>query len=462
MPRPPFEDETKFKFDTGGLAGLFGGPQAVSAFAQVHGVRYRRYLGWYNSPGGLEVAKKYGQLANSKLFDGIFPGPDLEPAELFELSGLQGPEYIAAHSGTILAGTGHMSRLFELECESVKPVDVPGRRTTPECVTIAQLSAVPPPEMQPRLLENRWPIIAFIPIAVSAATCALCAVYEDWYTFSLILVGMLSNGLSYYIVGRGRFVFVHSNPADGAPDGNGVFVAKHGPIVVLGPEGAVNSITRGKFEVNYGSAPYYHDIGSCAIVLCIQFLAQILLIPQSTLFGQVLFLISLAVSWAYNNYCGASFDVELFQRGVLREQILSNPVIKKYSLGTRTTMATFVLLVLKPNNAVLVLNTFLPNESKVWRIWKEAILAKLVGKQALYFNYSELHDGKLDGREITLDGSSVTLEDSEARLLQTLLGDAEAAQRGYEHYCAEGSADASKRPGVAHEFSAASSKSEYA
>lgn len=444
MPKPPFEDETRFKFDTGGLAGLFGGSQAVSAFAQVHGVQYRRYLGWYNSPGGIEVARKYGQLANSKLFDGIFPGPDLEPAELFELSGLQGPEYIAAHSGTILQETGHMGKLFEMVCEDVKAVDVPGRKTTPEKVTDVELSRVPPAEMQPRLLRNRWPIIALIPIAVSIATCALCAVYEDWYTFSLILVGILSNGFSYYIVGRGRFVFTHSIPAEGAPDGNGVLMSKHGPIIVLGPEGAVNSITRGRFEVKYSSAPYYHDIGMCAIVLSVQFLAQILLIPQSTLFGQVLFLISLAVSWAYNNYCGASFDVLLFQRGVLRDQILENPAMRRYTLGTRTTMATFALLILKPNNPAPILNRFLPNDSKVWKIWKDAIIAKVATNQPLYFDLTNLHQPDLGVDEL--------------KLLQTLLGDAEAAQRGYEHYCSE---SAHKRPTLAEHGSSNSEKSDY-
>ncbi|OBZ66307.1 hypothetical protein A0H81_13874 [Grifola frondosa] len=77
--------------DSSGVAGFFGGDEAVSAMATVHVYGGRKWLGWYNSPGSYEIAKRYGQLANSRFWDGLFPGINVDPAQLFELDGYKGP-----------------------------------------------------------------------------------------------------------------------------------------------------------------------------------------------------------------------------------------------------------------------------------------------------------------------------------------------------------------------------------
>ncbi|KIK21853.1 hypothetical protein PISMIDRAFT_103302, partial [Pisolithus microcarpus 441] len=73
-------DDAHFTLDTSGVAGVFGGEEAVSAMATVHVYQYRKWLGWYNSPGSYEIAKRYGRLATSKFFDGLFPGVHTDPA----------------------------------------------------------------------------------------------------------------------------------------------------------------------------------------------------------------------------------------------------------------------------------------------------------------------------------------------------------------------------------------------
>ena len=40
----------------------------------------------------------------------------------------------------------------------------------------------------------------------------------------------------------------------------------------------------------------------CAFLLLSQFIVQLLLVPQGTLFGQIMFLASFTVSWGYNVY----------------------------------------------------------------------------------------------------------------------------------------------------------------
>ncbi|KAG2141547.1 hypothetical protein BD769DRAFT_1314394, partial [Suillus cothurnatus] len=68
-----------FNLDVGGFAGFFGGDEAVSAMETVHLYRARRWTGWFNSPGSYSVGRHYGQLANSRFWNGMFPGPTIEP-----------------------------------------------------------------------------------------------------------------------------------------------------------------------------------------------------------------------------------------------------------------------------------------------------------------------------------------------------------------------------------------------
>ncbi|KAG2142553.1 hypothetical protein BD769DRAFT_1348918 [Suillus cothurnatus] len=45
--------------------------RSISAMTTVHLYHRRRWLGCYNSPGSYTVAKKFGQLANSRFWDGL-------------------------------------------------------------------------------------------------------------------------------------------------------------------------------------------------------------------------------------------------------------------------------------------------------------------------------------------------------------------------------------------------------
>jgi hypothetical protein len=416
-PRPL--DGTHFTLDTSGVAGVFGGDEAVSAMATVHVYESRRWLGWYNSPGSYQIAKRYGLLARSRFFDGLFPGVHTNPATLFELDGWKGPKFRAAHSGTIIEETSHLAALFMKECASLEGSEVAGRKTQSVGVTIAELKHVPEIATVPKRINAYSPVFASIPISVSLGTCVACAVFSDWFSFSMILLGIITSGISCLVIGSGEFTFTHPQPAKGSPPGDGILSSDTEIVLLKGAEGAVNSVTRGKFSLNFKSEPDYRNIGWCSVLLTIQFVAQLLLIPQGSLFGQLMFVASLGVSWAYNSWL-SSLDKEMIQREILINNVLEKPKLTKYLLGTRTTMVVFVLLVLQPEEPTKLLNELLPNDTKVWMKWKSTITERLLNKEELHFT--------------TTDWNHSGFTTDEKNLLETLLKDAQSAYDGFVQY----------------------------
>ncbi|OBZ66308.1 hypothetical protein A0H81_13873 [Grifola frondosa] len=112
-------------------------------------------------------------------------------------------------------------------------------------------------------------------------TAVACALVGDWWCFCCIVLGIVASGLSCFVIGSGRLQFSHPEPAQGAPRGDGMLILDQDVVLLRGEEGAVNSITRGRFALHFSSEPEYRNIGFCSMLLTIQFLAQLLLIPQA-------------------------------------------------------------------------------------------------------------------------------------------------------------------------------------
>ncbi|KAI0670690.1 hypothetical protein C8Q78DRAFT_140787 [Trametes maxima] len=431
-----------FDLDISGVAGFFGGDASVSAMATVHIYEGRKWLGWYNQPGSFEIAKRYGQLSRSRFWDALYPGVNVDPAVLFEFDGMEGPKFTAVRSGTVLPKTGHVAQLFVDECKdlpiALSPKDIPGTKTRvakPGFVTIADLPHAPHPVETPRQQRNAASALACIPILASIAACASCAVLHDWYSFASILIGIIASGVSCYVIGMGVLTFSHPEAAPGAPRGDGVMDSGGNELVVVrGEEKAVNSITRGCFSLEYDSKPQYHTIGASAMLLTLQFLAQLLLIPQGTLHGQILFLASLAFSWGYNSYL-SSLDKASIQRTILIDQVLriadKDAGMKKYELGTRTQMVVFTLLALAPAKETAlkkVLDDLLPNDTDVWNLWKAHVLPRIAAgfspDGTIILENHRLFPGPSG------DATS-SLSADECKLLNTLCEDANAAAMMY-------------------------------
>ncbi|KAG2069279.1 hypothetical protein BDR04DRAFT_1021897 [Suillus decipiens] len=429
-----------FNLDVGGFAGFFGGEEAVSAMETVHLYRARRWTGWFNSPGSYSVGKHYGRLANSRFWNGMFPGPNTEPTVYIGLDGKCGPMYFASQSGTFLKQTGHLAYLLMQRCKDQRAVVVEGRKTRANKVTILEMrdikfDAAAETSLTIHARDGFHKHVALLPIATSIATCIFCAWGDDWYCFSLILLGILINGISCFVIGSASIILQSVAPSKNAPPGDGMLMDGNHVIIVLGKEKNVLAVTQGKFQLDDEDAEInneYAAIGFCSLLLVIQFLTQLLLIPQGKLFGQVMFLTSFAVSWVYNLFL-SSMDKEYLQEELLVQALnLSEDRMKTYKLGTRTAAAVFACLALQPDceheewenrgfKPEEILRQFIPNDTHVWAVWRDQVLEQMKRRQ------STLQSFDLEA----CGGRIAAFNDADKNLLRDLLLDARSAYQQY-------------------------------
>ncbi|KAG2346425.1 hypothetical protein BDR05DRAFT_928725 [Suillus weaverae] len=426
--KPPLEIHPgNFSLNVSGVAGFFGGDEAISAIQTIHHYKARKFLGWYNSPGSWAVGKNFGKLAKSDLWDGLFPGPDEEPAKFFELDGKQGPKYIASRSGTILEHTGHLAYLImQMSKGELGRKVEEGRITKRNKITIIKTQRKPPDrEILP--CSRIQTFVAVLPIAVSFTTCALCGCTYDWFCFSMILLGIVSSGIFSVVMGSARLKLEGVNSASPAPPGDGMLMDGDNTVLLLGKEKDVATITRGRFILEYDRWPIideYNAIGLTSLLLVIQLLAQLLLIPQGTLFGQIMFLVSFAASWAYNLYLSA-INSEDIQEQLIREELhLKEEHMRTYIFRTRTSAAVFACLMLQPVDGLgfkpeIIIQNFMPNDTQVWGTWRKKVLEVMKTRDGS----KDTCDGllKMSSEEETKFG-----EDGQ-KLLKLLLEDARIA-----------------------------------
>ncbi|OJA11644.1 hypothetical protein AZE42_11655 [Rhizopogon vesiculosus] len=421
-------NKASFSLDTSGVMGFFGGEEALSAMATVHLYRGRRWLGWYNSPGSYTVAKKFGQLANSRFWDGIFPGPNPTPTEMFGLDGQQGPRFIGVLSGTDMT-TGHLAYLTTQKANETKEqIKIEGRMTLPVSVAVIGLDKVNLEHGgEVPTMKVYHALCAVIPIASSLATCIACAIVRDWLACGLIILGMVSSGLSCFVIGSGRLHFQLSEPSPYAPRGDGLLLMRNDVIILKGAERDVTSVTKAKLVLDMGHSEKFNTIGVCSLLLLLQFLVQLLVTPQATLFGQIMFVSSLAVSWAYNSFLSKErIQTELLWKALA----LDNPRITKLTFPNRGAQTAFTCFALyagvdtsKKSSSnfkpMKILERMIPNDTRVWIAWREH-----VAKQVL----SEKKDKSFKADEHVVED----LEDEEMQLLMQMLKDAEDGYRGYQ------------------------------
>ncbi|KAG6331341.1 hypothetical protein ID866_7744, partial [Astraeus odoratus] len=402
------------------MAAFFGGDVAVAAMTTLHLDPSRRWLGWYNSPGTYEVARRYGKIAKSRLLEGLFPGFPNNLATLLGLTDVKGAKYVGARNGTVLEETGAFAALLMKDCEvrlKSQEVVVKGRTTQPMGITVAELNHVPQGQAVLQRTRLYAPIAAALPILVSFGTAAACAWIQDWICFSMIVLGILANGISCLIIGSGEFIFQYPVPHTNTGSGDGILVSeKDKEIVVLkGSESAVNSITRGSYSFTFDTnIRNRRPIKWCCLLLVFQLMVQLLLIPQGSLFGQIMFIASLTSSWLYNLWL-SSWDRETTQRDVFVRGVLRAPRCTRYKLGTRTTAVVFTLLVLQAKDRK-IMDMMIPNDTPGWMKLKANILSRIENEEEIRFDKSFWEDPEVA---------------DDKKVLELLCKDAESAYQGY-------------------------------
>ncbi|KAG1800527.1 uncharacterized protein BJ212DRAFT_1212291, partial [Suillus subaureus] len=118
--------------------------------------------------------------------------------------------------------------------------------------------------------------------------CAICASVEDWLSFKMILLGMISSGITSFIMCTGKITLERLKPADGVPPGDGMLLSDNRIVILRGNEEDVNAVTKGKLRLKLKG-------GGCALLLCavialLQVTLQVVFIPFGSLPGQLVFL----------------------------------------------------------------------------------------------------------------------------------------------------------------------------
>lgn len=417
--------DSKFALNALEFVGLIGGTEVISVMTMIPLYRGRRWLGWYNTPGSLDIARHLSAFASS-----LQPRhyENISPATLLGLDSEVGPTFTAAFSG-METQTGHVGYLTierskEMgEKERDEWIPCKGTLSTPVILLDFQKTNL---ECPLPLLHIGHTLLALIPIVTSVATCLLCGFISDWYMFSVILVGIFTSGVASMVIGSGSLDLAFPMwPASGAPPGNGVFISENSVVIVRGDERTISAITRGKFRLVGGSKRWRVAIHLCSVLYLAECVAQFILIPQGTLFGQIMFIVSLSVSWAYS-YRLSSFKKQKLQAEVLFSK-LGKPNLRKFRVGTRPTTAVFACLLLfhgvrhlaSANEYDRILSALLPSTSRAWGIWREKVIRQLITQE---------DDTSLSHLAVTGDHE---LSPQESHVLQAHLGDAKEAFGAY-------------------------------
>ncbi|KAI6030095.1 hypothetical protein EDC04DRAFT_109559 [Pisolithus marmoratus] len=416
---------SKFVLNGTSVAGLLGGDEAMSTIALAQIYNRRRWLGWYNTPGSYVIGKRFRRLAHSIVSDShVNPGSGtgsemhIDPALLLQHDGWsKGPVFKAIYSGTTMLETGPLASLLMKKCIKDLGTVVNGRPTQPVNVTIVELEQKPSLRLQMKFHPSP-PTCAIIPIAISLITCAMCGLYGEWYAFSMILLGILARGLTCVFIGSGELVFDHPKPADGSPPGDGILGCEGELVLLKGKEDVVNAVTRGRFFFSFRSKHACWTVELCSHLLIFQAIAQLIIVPQSKLFGQLMFAVSIATSWVYNLWFQSIDKTKIRQQ--IFDDVLGSPNLKKYVFPNRSSAVVFLLLSVNDQARSghvakwkKIIDDFLPSGALVWEIWKEIVIEHLQNGQPLHFE--ETHWNRPD------------LSPDDGSLLKTLLQDAEVA-----------------------------------
>ncbi|KAH9857769.1 hypothetical protein C2E23DRAFT_719922 [Lenzites betulinus] len=398
---------------TAAFSGFVGGDATASAHTASYLYGRRNVPSLYNSPGSYELGKRLAAVAQSRFWDGLHGGANVDSDALTRTSpSTGGPKFVASFSGTTIANTGEAAQVLLNHVKNL-PVDAvaEGRVTAPFAVTVADLYYAPASEIY-LTLKVAAP---FLPILASIGASAGCAAIGDWHTFSMIVLGMVCNAATSTILRSGDLTFNRPASTPGSPAGDGFLEAGNEIIVLKGHEDAVSAVTRGRFALRFKNEAALGRLSTAATLATLQCLAQLIVVPQGTVVGQLCFLFSIAVAWLYNAHM-VSVEKKAKAKVVI-DDLLASPVTRRYSLGTRAAMAVFLMQVLKPTNIEEQLAALIPNNTRVWALWRKTVARRLRDEKLAF--------------DTGVPPEAAEFNAQENILIRTLLGDAQAAVNVY-------------------------------
>ncbi|KAG1888318.1 hypothetical protein F4604DRAFT_1645330 [Suillus subluteus] len=427
-----------------GIAIFFGGNAAVSTLAlqPLYG-HNGIWHGWYNAPGCHAIV---WLLVRTLLQGPVSSYPERLSVSL-GIDGKKGPKYIASKSGTVLQRTHHLAYVLNNSNWRGKLAAVGLRDSpTPMQLIIMDLNRVPTEDdpLLPRSslhssLPPRSSLDASLPIIASTTSivaCAICARVEDWLSFMMILLGMVSSGITSSIMCTAKITLERLKPADGVPPGDGMLLSDKRIVILRGKEEVVNAVTKAKLRLKLKGGGY--TLLPCAFIALSQVTLQLIYMPSGSLTGQLMFLLSLLVSGGCNLYLSMKGN-DVQSSALIPLLDIAN--VETYQTNSRTTAAVLACLALCWNSSTppkQILKEIVPVEPTLWKILSESLLTNIQKKHdhfrlGVSGNLSDEEREFLNGlvAEFKLPGGSSNLSDGDRELLNQLVADAEAAYHRY-------------------------------
>jgi hypothetical protein len=178
--------------------------------------------------------------------------------------------------------TGHIAHLLENELKTTCFESIPGHITLPVYVSVVDIhfvhlddSSKLIPRDRPQQFLSSFTIFCSIASAIASFLFS-----NDCFSLASILLGTFVGGISTFIVATGKLSFKCPPLAEGSPPGDGVLLNKD-IIILRGKAEYVNAFIRGEFNLQF---PSHLRIGFCTMMYLLQFVAQLVLVPQDTLF----------------------------------------------------------------------------------------------------------------------------------------------------------------------------------
>ncbi|KAI6118525.1 hypothetical protein EDD16DRAFT_1480937 [Pisolithus croceorrhizus] len=419
---------TQFNLNSTSVAGFFGGEEAISTMILTQTYNRGIWFGWYNTLGSFVIGNRFRRLADLIISNSLvgsrsdtrFQRMYLDPTPLLQHGGWpNGPAFKAIYSGINVQETGPFASLLMKRCIRVSGTPISGRATQLVNVTLARFERRPIFEQQLKC-HRLPPTLAVLPVAVSLAACVLCVLYGELYSFFVILLGILARGLSGYFIGSMGLSFDFPGSAEGSLPGDGILGGDRELVLLKGSADVVNAIIRGRLVFSLLSRNAHRGVQLCSFLLVTQAIVQLLCIPQSSLFGQLMFVSSIVTSWAYEVWFLSSYQ-EIILWEILND-VMGPLVIKKFVLPNRCGAVASLLFLADDRTHLghmkMLMDDLLPSGVLVWEIWKEVVLEHLHNRQPLRFDDTHWNRPDLSSAD-------------EKSLLRVLLKDAEVAYAAF-------------------------------
>lgn len=359
-----------FTLDLSGVAAIVGGDEAVAATIAAYNTGNSWYVGGYPTPGAYVVAKSFGITLHGSLWHGVFPGERKDLATIFKLHGPSKYHYYAINSGSSLQPFSNIPDCLVNEklLQKFKEVEKSAGSKTPINIDFKEFNGrihrVSSKHQQGQergtdclmyiySAENGWNdedkvmiehkrihmMVGLCACLLNAGICVILGLMNDWFAMSIILIGMLVNGLFMGTVSSCKITVEKHNikEPETIPPGHGIFSHKdHNMfLAVFGDESSVNGIAKTKLKVGPKRKTSNAKLGLGCISMYLLFLAQLIIPAQASLMGQIFFLVSLLIGWSSNAYY-SSLDATEAQRQIVKKNCGAKVVA--VLLGNRTSV----------------------------------------------------------------------------------------------------------------------------